>query len=139
MRRSCAPPIRAPAVAARQALPPRAGWPPGRPADGPTVRASSALERLALSLSHGEAVLAEYYAQALVMWVSRGFDLDDVRLWLNAGPLEHDSGLAERRAGLSAADMSRNVGGTRVLARLRRGEAPASLATRMREGRTRRA
>jgi hypothetical protein len=59
-------------------------------------------------------VLAEYYAQALVMWVSRGFDLDDVRLWLNAGPLEHDSGLAERRAGLSAADMSRTTSAVRA-------------------------
>lgn len=141
VRRDWAPPFRAPTVAARQALPSRPSWPPRRSTQRPTLRPSSPLERLALSLAHDNVYLAEAHAEALVVWVHRGFDLKEVTAWLRADLSIDQSRLAERcrRAGLAPADMARNAGGTGVLARLRRGESPASVAKRLRELARRRA
>jgi hypothetical protein len=150
IREDWAPPFRAPTVAAREAvrgLPPRPGsrygTPPrrsGRPLDpglrpAPTPPASP-VERLALDLARGNRRLAGDYAQALCVWLARDFALEDVRPWLRAGLSVHDWGLAERcrEAGLSAADLATKVAGVRVVARLRGGESPESLATRL-EGR----
>lgn len=135
VRREWAPPFRAATVAARQVLPPRPSWVPRRSTQRPAVRPSSPLERLALSLAHENLDLAEEHAEALVVWVHRGFDLDEVVAWLRGGLAIHESGLAERcrRADLSPADMAGTAGGPLVLRRLRRGESPESVAKRLRE------
>lgn len=140
VRRDWAPPFRAPTAAARQVVPPRPSW-PARRSRRPTVRPSSPLERLALSLAHDNVDLAEAHAEALVVWVHRGFGLDEVVAWLRGGLTIDESGLAERcrRAGLAPADMARNAGVIRVLSRLRRGESPGYVAKRLRERARRRA